>query len=117
MSLSLLVKYDSVTGNIIPEISYLDSFIYALFGFAVTFLGICILIFFVWGCGKLIKQIGISQKNKKLSVQEKIDNIETSTFEDEINENVRVAIIAAIAAYYQEESSSCEFKVRRIKRL
>ena len=35
----------------------------------------------------------------------------------EIPVEVRLAIVAAIAAYYEGEKSKCEFKVKRIKRL
>ena len=37
--------------------------------------------------------------------------------DDEIGEDVKAAIVAAIAAYYAGEESSCEFKVKRIRRL
>ena len=116
MIFSLLAKFDSVTGNEIPEISILDALIYALVGFAVTFLGICILIFFVWAAGKLIKQIQ-TKKNAIPENDQKQASASGITEESGDAEEVRVAIIAAIAAYYAAENSSCEFKVKRIKRL
>ena len=34
-----------------------------------------------------------------------------------VSDEVRVAIIAALAAYYADEAGTCEFKSKRIKRL
>ena len=36
---------------------------------------------------------------------------------EEVDARVRAAIVAAVAAYLAGENSSCEFKVKRIKRL
>ena len=116
---SLLVKYDSVTGNVIPEIGALDALIYALVGFLVTFIGIIILILFIWACGKIIKKAEFIGKNRRQKPED--DAAQTADLlpetSDAIGEEVRVAIIAAIAAYYAAENSTCEFKVKRIKRL
>ena len=37
--------------------------------------------------------------------------------DDEIPDEVKAAIIAAIMAYYQETEEKCQFTVKRIKRL
>ncbi len=128
MIFSLLVEYDSVTGYEVPRISIPESLLYALIGFAVTFLGIALLIFFVWGCGVLIKKTnglatvrdGLSKikpsRRKKQAQAEETPVLPAAT-EEGVSEEVRVAIIAAIAAYYSSENSSCEFKVKRIKRI
>lgn len=93
-----------------------EGLIYALVGFVVTFLGICILIFFVWLYGKIIRAVGkkISEKKKAAPAAVAAKAEET---EEEIPVEVKLAIIAAIAAYYDGEKSRCEFNVKRIKRL
>ncbi|MDE7076572.1 MAG: hypothetical protein K2O62_04550, partial [Clostridia bacterium] len=42
---------------------------------------------------------------------------EINTAGDEIPDEVKAAIIAAIMAYYQEKEEKCQFTVKRIKRL
>ncbi len=114
---SFLVKYDSITGNVIPEISIPEALVYALVGFCITFLGIVILIFFVWACGKIIKSVLKKAKENAKSKDTAAIVPEEVQTADGISESVKVAIIAAIAAYYAGENSTCEFKVKRIKRL
>lgn len=117
MFLSLLVRYDSVTGNVIPEIGILDALIYAIVGFVVTFIGIAILIFFIWAVCKLLKKAEGVKIGKKKQAPEEAAVLPSADSADELDEKVRVAIVAAIAAYYAAENSHCEFKVKRIKRL
>lgn len=93
-----------------------DALIYAIIGFAVTFVGIFILIFFIWLLGKVVKQTSVARSKKKTEPVKETP-VEVPAASDEIGEEVRVAIIAAIAAYYAGENSSCEFKVKRIKRI
>ena len=95
-----------------------EALVYALLGFAVTFLGIIILIFFVWAYGKIIKSVrqGAGKKAKG-KTEESEAQAAVPAADGEIPVEVRLAIVAAIAAYYEGESSKCEFKVKRIKRL
>ena len=95
-----------------------EALVYALLGFAVTFLGIIILIFFVWVYGKIIKSVrqGAGKKAKG-KTEESEAQAAVPAADGEIPVEVRLAIVAAIAAYYEGESSKCEFKVKRIKRL
>lgn len=103
--------------NEVTFISIPESLLYALIGFAVTFLGIVILIFFVWLAGKLMG-LAVDWKNEKKRTEVSEQETELSQVaKDEISEEVKVAIIAALAAYYEGENSSCEFKVKRIRRL
>ena len=116
---SLLVKYDSVTGNVIPEISVLDALIYALVGFVVTFIGIIILLFFIWASGKIIKKAEASlhsrrSEKKPCAGQQDVAGTDGA---EAVKDEGRVAVIAAIAAYYADENSTCEFIVKRKKRL
>lgn len=96
-----------------------EALVYALLGFAVTFLGIIILIFFVWAYGKIIKSVrqGVEKKAKGKAEESGARAVATEGTDGEIPVEVRLAIVAAIAAYYEGESSKCEFKVKRIKRL
>lgn len=41
--------------KVVQRISIPESLLYALIGFVVTFLGIAILIFFVWAMGKVME--------------------------------------------------------------
>ena len=83
-------------------------------GPAVTFLGIVLLIFIVWLCGQIVSRLSARKGSKKAAAPA----APAATAEEEgIGEEVRAAIIAAIAAYYADEEGTCEFKVKRIKRL
>ena len=100
--------------KVVQRISIPESLLYALIGFVVTFLGIAILIFFVWAMGKVMGVVNSrkSEKSKETSPEPAVE----TTAEDGISEEIKVAIIAAIAAYYDGENTSCEFKVKRIRR-
>lgn len=95
-----------------------EALVYALLGFAVTFLGIIILIFFVWAYGRIIKAARQGAGKKAKAKEESAAQAAVAEVADgEIPVEVRLAIVAAIAAYYEGEKSKCEFKVKRIKRL
>lgn len=87
-----------------------------LLGLAMVFFGICVLIFFVWLIGNLLK------KNKAPKVQKPANQpVEIATKQEDVQDgdipaNVRVAIMAAIYAYYNQNNSQCEFIVKKIKR-
>ena len=120
MILSLLAvvdkpEYDSVTGNLVPEISIPESLLYALVGFLVTFFGIVLLIFIVWLCGKIVSRLS-ALGGKKKAAPAAVAPAAVPEVEG-VSEEVRVAIMAAIAAYYASENAACEFQVKRIKRL
>lgn len=106
------VEYDTVTGNVVPYLGYGEVFLFALIGFAITFIGIIILIGVVWLCGYIVNRLG-NRKDKEAETPAPA----ISVAEDGIGEEVRVAIVAAIAAYYASENSSCEFKVKRIRKI
>mgnify|MGYP000246764095 CR=1 FL=1 len=111
---SLLEKVYEVGGKTITELTIPEGLLYALIGFLVTFLGIVILIFFVWLVGK-----GINSFTAKTAAKQKnsVELTETAESEDEISTEIKLAIIAAVAAYYEGEKATCEFKVKRIKRI
>lgn len=104
---------------------YFDSFpealVYALIGFVIVFIGIAIIIAVIWLIGLLMRKtnnlafltnIGKKKKSKSEPVQS-----QTDVQDDEISDEVKVAIVAAIMAYYESEQPKCEFKVKRIKRI
>ncbi len=103
-------------GNADGSGKFLEALLYAFVGFCITFIGISILILFVWICGKIIGKA----RMKKVGDKPKLPPAETAALpaeEERVEEEIRVAIIAAIAAYYADESRGCEFKVKRIKRI
>lgn len=55
--------------KVVQRISIPESLLYALIGFVVTFLGIAILIFFVWAMGKVMGVVNSrkSEKSKETS--------------------------------------------------
>lgn len=110
----LLATTVTVGNKEITTLTIPESLIYALIGFIVTFIGIIILIFLVWLVGQIIRKVNL-EKRPKTSEEQKTEK--ESNVADEIGIDTRLAIIAAIAAYYENENSSCEFKVKRIKRL
>ena len=63
-----LLETDIITGNEIPVVSIGESLIYALVGFAITFLGVAILIFLVWAVGKIIRGVTGKLEEKKKAV-------------------------------------------------
>ena len=111
---SLLETVYVVGGKTITELTLAEGLIYALIGFIVTFIGIVILIFFVWLVGRGINFINAKSAAKK---KEEVPRAAQADGDDEIGIETKLAIIAAIAAYYEGENSTCEFKVKRIKRI
>lgn len=93
-----------------------EALVYALIGIGIVFLGIAIVVFVLWIVGIIMKKTkGIELFKKKNKVQEVQPVAESS--DGEIPDEVKVAIMAAIMAYYSQENPKCEFKVKRIKRI
>ena len=93
-------------------------------GLLVVFLGMTIIILFVTISGKIV-----SRKDKKNAAADTDDDedeevtmtlpsapVETAK-EDEIPDEIKAAIVAAIAAYYDGEKAKPEFVVRKIKKI
>ena len=92
-------------------------------GLLVVFLGMTIIILFVTLAGKIV-----SKKEKKNAAANPDDEEEEVTMtlpsapeetarEDEIPDEIKAAIVAAIAAYYDGEKAKPEFVVRKIKKI
>ena len=92
-------------------------------GLLVVFLGMTIIILFVTLAGRIV-----SKKEKKNAAANPDDEEEEVTItlpsapaetarEDEIPDEIKAAIVAAIAAYYDGEKAKPEFVVRKIKKI
>lgn len=102
-----------------------EALIYALIGFAIVFVGIAIIIAIIWLIGLLMRKTDnlafLSKIGKKKEGEEEIE-VEQSEKADniaanEVPDEVKAAIVAAIMAYYETEKPQCEFIVKRIKRI
>lgn len=105
---------------------YFDNFgealIYALIGFVVVFVGIVLIICIIYLIGFIMKKTNnfefLSKIGKKKKKPESADeNLMHSGEEEDIPDEVKAAIIAAIMTYYSEKKPECEFRVKRIKRI
>ncbi len=88
-------------------------------GLLVTFFGITIIVICVSIAGKIFNKT--SSSDKEVIVKVKVEKPAPAPIKqsDEVPEHVKVAIIAAITAYYYQDQpkSTCDFVVRRIKRI
>jgi Na+-transporting methylmalonyl-CoA/oxaloacetate decarboxylase gamma subunit len=100
-----------------------EAFIYALIGFAVVFAGIVIIIGIIWLVGFIMQKtnnLEFLTKKKAKAPKEVVNQVESSSQEatsDEIPDEVKVAIVAALMAYYEQQQDKCQFTVKRIKRI
>ena len=97
-----------------------EACIYALIGFSIVFLGIILIIFIIWLVGLVMRKTDnlaflgkIRSKKNKHASDIQTENVNE---DEEIPDEVKAAIIAAVMAYYCQEKPKCEFKVKRIKR-
>ena len=112
-----------------PDKLYFDNWgeplLYALIGFLIVFVGITIIIFIIWLLGLIMRKTNNLEFLTKKRENRSADRVEEahgeqvviSSQSDEIPDEVKAAIIAAIMAYYEEKQEKCQFTVKRIKRL
>lgn len=89
-------------------------------GMLVVFLGMTVLIL----CISLVAKV-MTAKNKPVSndnsdddtEEPELENVVAAESDDGVPEHVKVAIIAAVLAYYQGEGVKNEFVVKKIKKL
>lgn len=88
------------------------TFVFVL-GVLVVFIGIAIIILVVSIIGKIM------ETNKKKSVKVAPTETALSIIEEreEVPAHVKAAIVAAISAYYFNQQSECEFRIKKIKRI
>jgi sodium pump decarboxylase gamma subunit len=110
-----------------PDNWYFDNYgeaaIYAVLGFLLVFVGIVIIIAVIWFVGFIMRKTDnfafiTKRKGKKAEKTESQKPVEVAQSEtDEIPDEIKAAIVAAIMAYYQEKEEKCQFTVKRIKRI
>ena len=84
-----------------------------ILGMLVVFAGMLIIVLAVQLCGNLISRPKKEVKDVKVEVQPQPVNAES----EEIPDHIKAAIVAVISAYYFESKSSCDFVVKKIKRI
>ena len=102
-----------------PKATVGEAALYAVIGFLVVFVGIALLISVVWFVGRVINAPKTTKK-EKLPVETSPQTAPTtqiSVGESEVDEETLAVITAAIMAYYEKQTSKCEFTVKRIKRI
>ena len=87
-------------------------------GMVVIFLGITIIVLFVALAGKILNKSEDSKEVKQPKVEEKpvVETVVEVADDSEIPDHIKVAIVAAITAYYEEAKSNCDFIVKKIRR-
>lgn len=83
-----------------------------ILGLLVVFTGMLIIVLAVQLLGKIMNKS--KEKVKDVKVQTLPQPVATS---EEIPDHIKAAIVAVISAYYFESKSSCDFVVKKIKRI
>lgn len=89
-------------------------------GMVVVFLGMALLVLFISLVAKVMtaKKQPVSNGDLDEDEQEpELENVVAAESDDDVPEHVKVAIIAAVLAYYQGEGVKNEFVVKKIKKL
>lgn len=98
-----------------------EALIYALLGFVIVFAGIVIIIAVIWLIGLVMRKTDnlafLTNRGKKGKVGQNQPEQIVQESSDDIPDEVKATIVAAIMAYYQTEQPECEFKVKRIRRI
>ncbi len=110
--LNLLLKQN----NMDPVSGGLYTFV---LGMLVVFLGIAVIVIFVSIAGKIFSA-GNTKEPKQPKVKDEkpvvVEKVETPIDNGEVPDHIKVAIVAAITAYYEEKKSNCDFIVKKIRR-
>ena len=87
-------------------------------GMVVIFLGIAIIVLFVTIAGKVLNASENKKETKqpKAEVKPVVEKVEEVADNGEVPDHIKVAIVAAITAYYEEAKSNCDFVVKKIRR-
>ncbi len=113
-------------GNAITSDAMITAIIQGVIGFLVTFVGIIILIAILTVVGKIMSsndERARTKKGKSIKLAKSVKKAEVKKeepilpVEEEIPDEVKAAIVAAIMAYYTEEKPKASFVVKRIKRI
>ena len=91
-------------------------------GMLVVFLGIAVIVIFVSIAGKIFSSGETKEvkepKQPKVKVEKPVvvEKVEAPVDNGEVPDHIKVAIVAAITAYYEEKKSNCDFIVKKIRR-
>ena len=88
-------------------------------GMLVVFLGIAVIVVFVSIAGKIFSSGETKEpKQPKVKVEKPVvvEKVEAPVDNGEVPDHIKVAIVAAITAYYEEKKSNCDFIVKKIRR-
>jgi len=103
---------------------YFDNFgeplLYALIGLLVVFAGIIIIICVIQLVGLINRKFTNEEAAKEpqpIIEEVKAEKAVAADTSDEVPDEVKAAIVAAIMAYYSANQEKCEFTVKRIKRI
>ena len=83
-----------------------------ILGLLVIFLGMLVIVLAVTVCGKLMNK-PTDDKIKEV----KLESAPAPIQSEEVPDHIKVAIVAVISAYYFDRKSTCDFKVKKIKRI
>ena len=110
-----------MTDHLLALSDWPDGLFTFLLGIVVVFLGMLIIVFFVSLVGKVINRPVNNKKEETIAVTPVKQSAPAPvTVEGEVPEDVKVAIIAAIAMYYENNNQpqpKHEFAVKKIKKL
>ena len=84
-------------------------------GLLVVFFGMAVIVLVLNIIGSIMKKNDAKKKQKEQAAPA-TTTVETSEDQAE-QERVRVAIVAAITAYYFNQGNNCQFKIKKIKRI
>lgn len=102
--------------NLLLAGEFVNGLLVFFIGMIVVFLGMALIVLIISLIGKIMH----ATTNKEIpnSKEEVITaQVAPAKVDNEVDEDVRAAIFAAIAAYYFDMGSGCEFKIKRIKRI
>lgn len=91
-----------------------ESLIYAVIGLVVVFVGMALLIAVLYLVGFIIKK---AENARRAAAERATASAPVDENAEEIPEEVRAAIVAAVMSYYAEEKPHCDFVVKRIKKI
>ena len=86
-----------------------------ILGVLIVFLGMIVIVLVISIIGKIMKIK--DEYAKKKAESSLIDEPIAETSGDEVDDKIKAAIVAVIAAYYFSENDDRSFKVKRIKKL
>ena len=88
-----------------------------ILGLMVVFFGMLVIVIAVSVCGKLLNKAADAPKKPVKEEKCEVAPQPAVVKNDEVPPHIKAAIVAVISAYYFENKSNCEFKVKKIKRI